>query len=138
MSAVPPDGRILFARRDREHFGFLNDAFEAPFVFEGRRWPSRAAWAHERLGRPYDRRDALRAQFAQHPELRRALLDTGTATLVDDSAGERGAGPPEAAFLSGALLMALRAELVAHEHAADVGTPNWLDELLASLAWLGP
>ena len=133
MSGLPGDHRILFARRDVAEWGFLRDTFEAAFEHEGRRWPSLAAWAESRDVGLSERRDALRAQYAQHPEMRLALLATGRHELVDDS--EPGATAPT--FLAGALLMELREQL-GRGVAMRAGQPGFLDELIAGLDWFSP
>lgn len=130
MSTVPGDHRILFAVRDRADWGFLHDTFEAAFEFDGQRWPSVAAWADARQPGVVERRAALRAQYAQHPEMRLALLATGNAELVDDS-------DPAPTFLAGALLMELREQLSRGAH-MRAGEPGFLDELIAGLDWLSP
>lgn len=131
MLVLPPDGRILFAVRDRAEFGFLSGTHVAEFEFEGARWPSLAAWAEARRAHPTELRDALRAQYAQHPELCRALLATGEHELVDDAANG------EASFVLGAMRMALRSELRRAPAAPDRES-GFLDELLAGLGWFSP
>lgn len=37
---IPPDGRILFFRRDRPDFGFLSHFHAAPITLDGERWPT--------------------------------------------------------------------------------------------------
>lgn len=134
MTRIPGDSRILFALRDRADWGFLRTDFEAAFEFEGARWPSVGAWADSCRPGVAARRAALRAQYAQHPEMRLALLATGSAELVDDSVP----GPAnEAPFLAGALLMELRSEL-GRGATMRAGEPGFIDELLVGLDWLSP
>ncbi len=37
---IPDDNRILFFKRNREHFGFLSNFAEAPFELDGQIWPT--------------------------------------------------------------------------------------------------
>ena len=84
--------------------------------------PLRADWE---LMKEHFMRIALRAKFAQHPELREALLDSGDATLIEHTEndsywGDGGTGKGKNRL--GVLLMELRAELkegVAYEMDAE-------------------
>jgi predicted NAD-dependent protein-ADP-ribosyltransferase YbiA (DUF1768 family) len=38
--AVPPDGRILYFKRDRSEFGFLSHFHPSPILLDGRIWPT--------------------------------------------------------------------------------------------------
>ncbi len=61
-------------------------------------------------------REALKAKFTQHPELRQALLDTGDALLIEHTKNDAywaDGGDGSGKNRLGELLMALRAELSA-------------------------
>lgn len=129
MSALPPDGRILFVHRDHEGFAFLAEAFESAFVLDGTRWDSLAHWRAAGRHGASTLRDAVRAKFLQQRGLVAALLATGGATLVDDSL----AGTQDGNAL-GSALMTVRAELAE----TDEVKSSLFDELVAALTTWGP
>jgi ribA/ribD-fused uncharacterized protein len=62
--AVPPDGRILFYRRDREGFGFLSNFHQAPIRLDDEDWPTAEHY--------------YQAQKSLDPEYRRQVRATAT------------------------------------------------------------
>lgn len=129
MSALPPDGRILFTHRDHAGFAFLSESFESAFVLDGTRWDSLAHWRAAGRHGASTLRDAVRAKLLQQRGLVAALLATGEATLVDDSL----AGTQDGNAL-GSALMTVRAELAE----TDEVKSSLLDELVAALTTWGP
>lgn len=95
---------------------------------EGRRKHAsfRSDWTDARLD---VMRCGLKAKFYQHPTLKRELLGTGTAVLVEHTAnddfwadGPTGSGQN----MLGKLLMELRAELLAITSDIDLVFPPWI------------
>jgi N-glycosidase YbiA len=95
----------------RESIRTANSPMEAARMGRDRRYRIRRDWDSVRVG---VMREALRAKFTQHVELRSLLMSTGDATIVEHTENDAfwgDGGDGSGANMLGRLLMDLRNEL---------------------------